>query len=97
MVDVNRNVGVFCADITIPLLHDLALSCLVLQHSLWGSVESTDLTLVWQTSPLILPAAAVQRHVGVPYADTTTPLQNALVLRWLALQQSLSSRAESID
>ena len=41
--------------------------------------------------------AAVELYVGVSYADTTTPVPNALVLHWLALQHSLWGSVEVFE
>ena len=45
----------------------------------------------------MLPVAAVKVHAGASYADYTTPLPNALVLRWLVLRHSRWGSAESIE
>ena len=75
----------------------LALHWLVSEHSQWGTAESTESTLAGQDSPLILSVAAVKVYSGGVYVDHSTPLPNALVLRWLVFLCSQWGTAESTE
>ena len=70
------------------------LRWLVLEHFQWGSAESIELTLA-RKSTLGLPVAVVKVYFGSSYVDHTTPLPNALVLRWLVLEHFQWGSAES--
>ena len=70
------------------------LHWLVFEHFQWGTAESTESTLSGRKSTLRSPVVAVKVHVGILYADYTTPLPNALVLPWPVLEHFQWGTAE---